>query len=151
MWRISYQLAVVLIACSVSYAVGQDVPSTTNAVNANDTGATAGAAAVPVTQPLTAEQIASFKKTLKDEKTGNVISFESFFAPVAVDSKAKAKYAKSGTIPYRATCSLYEIKNPDSKRPLSKRLSGDSQFYLIDPDGKVSEKRVVSLDKMCPS
>ena len=32
-----------------------------------------------------------------------------------------------------------------------KRESGNSHLYIMDPDGKVIEKKTVSLDKMCPS
>jgi hypothetical protein len=102
---------------------------------------------------LTEEEIASLKtQAVIDEKNDIQCQFMASFSAVPVtDAKEKKKLAKSGKIPIRITCALYEIKNAKTPKPLTKRMSGNAQFYVLDSEGKMVEKKTVSLDKMCPS
>jgi len=102
---------------------------------------------------LTDEEIASLKtQAVIDEKKDIQYQFVGSFAAVPVtDAKEKKKLAKSGKIPIRITCALYEVKGAKTPKPLAKRMSGSAQFYILDSEGKMVEKKTVSLDKMCPS
>jgi len=106
-----------------------------------------------VTTPgtLSEKDVAELKSEWTDEKTGLKYMFVATFNQWKPTQPAdKKKYEKSGKMPVRITCTFYEVKMVQNK-PLYKRLSGASKFYITGPDNKVVLTQTVSLDKMCPS
>ncbi|MDD5677440.1 MAG: hypothetical protein PHW60_05535 [Kiritimatiellae bacterium] len=102
-------------------------------------------------QVLTEDQIADLLTEWTNEKTGAKLMFQSSFGLRTVTPQEKRKYVKSGKIPIRITCELFEIKESNGKKLAKRMTSGSARFYIMDSDGKVIEKKSVSLDKMCPS
>lgn len=131
----------VCVVCS-AFAQGNSAAGTSAAkpatVGFNDLG------------PLTDDQIASLQTEWTDEKTKRQFVFTASFGPQTLKSEDKARYQKMGRIPYRLTADLMEAKETDGKK-LYKRVEGSAKFYILDPAGKVVEKRSSSLAKMCPS
>jgi hypothetical protein len=99
---------------------------------------------------LTDDQIASLVTETTDAKTGTKLQFSAGFGVRKVPDTEKRKYVKSGRVPFRITCALYEIRDVNGK-PVMKRLSGKAHLNIMDSAGKVIKKESVSLDKMCPS
>jgi hypothetical protein len=62
----------------------------------------------------------------------------------------KAKYARSGKIPFRVTMELNEIKIVNGK-PLSKRMEGRGGILILDETGAIVDRKKDSLGKFCPS
>jgi len=99
---------------------------------------------------LTDEQIASLITEGTDEKMGTKLQFQASFGVRNLPANEKKKYIKSGKVPFRVTCSLYEIGNINGRQSM-KRLNGKAHINITDSTGKVIEKKTVPLDKMCPS
>ena len=100
---------------------------------------------------LTEDQIADLLPEWTNEKTGTKLVFQSSFEARTVTPQEKRKYVKSGKIPIRIICELLEVKEVNGKN-MAKRVSGGTvRFYIMDPDGKVIDKKSIPLDKMCPS
>lgn len=100
---------------------------------------------------LSEEQIAALQTDWTNPKTGDKLQFQASFGVRNLTPQEKTRYAKSGKIPYRITCALYEIKDVGGKKRLMRVNGGTARFYITDPDGKVVEKKSMPLDKMCPS
>ena len=148
MKRLVVFLAGSMALSSGLFAAGE--PAGTNAASPKKLSTNGGPQAIGKT--LTDEEISSFKTESIDEKGKTKYQFGARFGAAAItDPKDKKKYAKSGEIPIRVTCALYEIKNADTPKPLMRRMSGNVQFYILDSDGKMLLRKTVSLDKMCPS
>ena len=116
----------------------------------NETKKPAGLSGPAGGNVLTDEQLAALKKDFTDDKTDTTYSFNADFGTRSVEPPEQRKYAKSGRIPIRITCSFTETKKVGGKA-LTRRLSGSSHIYIIDSDGKVVFKKTFPLDKMCPS
>ncbi len=99
---------------------------------------------------LSEEQIAAFLMELPNEKTGIKLQFQASFDARKIAPEEKRRYVRSGKIPIRLTCALFEVKELNGKETF-KRATGVARFYIMDPDGKVIEKKSAPLDKMCPS
>jgi hypothetical protein len=134
-------IAVLLLSTSVSFS---------QQVSTNDTKKPVGLSGPTGGNVLTDDQLAALKKDATDEKTGATYSFAADFGTRSVEPPEQRKYAKSGRIPIRITCSFTETKTVGGKA-LTRRLSGSSHIYIMDSDGKVVFKKTFPLDKMCPS
>ena len=100
---------------------------------------------------LSEEQIAALQSEWTNPKTGDKLQFQASFGVRNLTPQEKTRYAKSGKVPYRITCALYEIKESNGKKFLKRVSGGTARFYITDPGGKVVEKKSMPLDKMCPS
>lgn len=105
----------------------------------------------PTGGTLTDEQIAALLPEWTDEKTGNKLVFQASFSVRSLPPQEKRRYVKSGKIPARLTCELLEVKEVNGKMLAKRVTNGMARFYIMDPDGKVIDKKSISLDKMCPS
>ena len=134
-------IAVLLLSVSASFS---------QQTSTNETKKPAGLSGPTGGNVLTDDQLAALKKDATDEKTGATYSFGADFGSRSVEPPEQRKYAKSGKIPIRITCSFTETKKVGGKA-LTRRLSGSSHIYIMDSDGKVVFKKTFPLDKMCPS
>jgi len=100
---------------------------------------------------LSEEQIAALQTDWTNPKTGDKLQFQASFGVRNLTPQEKTRYAKSGKVPYRITCALYEIKDIGGKKRLMRVNGGTARFYITDPGGQVIEKKSMPLDKMCPS
>ena len=113
--------------------------------------------AAPVWKPgmLTEKQIASLKADWmsKDGKKG--VKFIAAVSQVSLDPKKdKAKissFKKSGKVPVRITCSLYDLLIKNDKTTSKRTDTGTASFYLLDSEGKIALMQSAALSKMCPS
>ncbi|MFC1498537.1 SHD1 domain-containing protein [Verrucomicrobiota bacterium] len=99
---------------------------------------------------LSDEEIANLKVTHQDELHDRSYTFAASFYALKLDPKRDKstikKYASSGKIPIRITCSLREVMKKSSTM-----ISGTARFYILDSEGNVVLKKSESLNKMCPS
>ncbi len=101
-------------------------------------------------QLLSAEQVGALLAEWTDDKPGVKLQFQASFGVRTVSPQEKRHYVKSGKIPARLTCELYEVKTV-RERKLLRRMGGTAQFYILDSDGVVIARKSLALDKMCPS
>ena len=135
----------VMAATVFSQEKADEQPAPTNGPGIKVT-ATRAAAGI-----LAEDQIAALLTEWTNEKTGIKLVFQASFEVRTVTPQEKSKYIKSGKIPIRITCELREVKESNGKK-LAKRVNGGmARFYIMDPDGKVIDKKSMPLDKMCPS
>lgn len=98
---------------------------------------------------LSEEDEAKLQKSYTDEKTKTAYAFDSGCGLPKLTEKEKAKYKKSGEVPYKIFADLYEVKQT-SKGPKSERiLQGTAYIYMKDSDGKTILTKSVSMKKMC--
>jgi len=141
---IRYLAALVIVSCSNGYSQEKQTTSDTTAQTTDSAG-------ISVPGVLTAKQISEFKTEWADEKKGVKYMWSATFSQIKFSRpEEKKKYTKSGKIPYRITCSLYEIKEMNGK-PLYKLVGGSVKLAILTSDKKVELSKTASLDKMCPS
>ena len=91
--------------------------------------------------------------TSKNGKKG--VRFVGTASQAALDPKKdKAKisgYKKSGKVPVRITCSLYDLVIKNGKTTSKRTNNGTAWFYLVDSEGKPALVKSGALSKMCPS
>ena len=138
-------LAVFLLSAGAAFSQDKtEAPAKTPVKKLSSVGGATGG------NVLTDDQIAALLTEWTDEKTDAKLQFSASFGVRNVPADEKRKYVKSGKIPIRITCELDEVKEVKGKK-MYKRQSGNSHLYILDSDGKIVDRKTVSLDKMCPS
>ena len=145
--NIVFSAAVIaVLACSPSFLslgqVSNDVKQTRLQMGPTGTSSQNGS--------LSEKDISELKTDWTDEKTGIKYNFQASFGVANVEEKDRRRLEKLGKVPYRITCTLYEMKQSKGTT-LSKRMTGTAKFYVRDESNKDIIKKSVSLEKMCPS
>lgn len=109
-----------------------------------------GTTSVSANGLLSEKDISELKTDWTDEKTGIKYNFQASFGVANVEEKDRKRLEKMGKVPYRITCTLYEMKQSKGTT-LSNRMTGTAKFYVLDESNKDIIKKSVSLEKMCPS
>jgi hypothetical protein len=99
---------------------------------------------------LTDEQVKEMKVEEIDPKTKRGYVFQCSFGQASMTAAEKKKYSRSGKVPFRITCTLYQVRESHGKKQY-RRQSGTCRFYLVAPDGEVILSKSASLSVMCPT
>ncbi len=101
---------------------------------------------------LSDEDVASLLTEFRDEQSGVRYHFSASFHPVRPANRSQInRYASSGRVPYRITCSLVEIRPRGGREQRQLITRGSARFYLLDSEGKVVQTGSESLARMCPT
>jgi hypothetical protein len=143
-------------ALILSYVCIATAGSTATNNAANPTAATAKTpnANSGINGLLTDQEIGQLQTEWTDPNTGTKLLFSASFARRDLISDAdkalRKRCVKSGKVPYRVTCTLYEQEK--GKKGMTRVTKGNAKFYVTDSDGKVVTKpQIQDLDSLCPS
>ena len=98
---------------------------------------------------LSPEEIAKWVTQWEDSK-GKKYFFQTHFMQVNPNARDKRKHQQKGTVPFRITGDLMQIKEVRG-RALRKRETGSVVITIRTEDGKDLLSKKVSLTKFCPS
>ena len=98
---------------------------------------------------LSEEEEGNLQKSYTDEKTKTTYAFNGGCTSPKLTEKDKAKYKKSGEVPYKIYADLYEIKQTNKAVKKERVFSGTAYIYIKNSDGKTVMSRSVSMKKMC--